>query len=91
MNRARCEQSCQDLLKKLPDGPQLQVPDIPLDPDVAEQRGRDVPVNLELLVQEIVLPPDAKPWFADVVKSTIHSSPVKTRVTRSSLEYTPDS
>ena len=41
-----------------------EVPDIRLDPDVAEQRGRYVPVSLEILVNEVVLPPHAAPWFA---------------------------
>ena len=68
------------------EGSQLEIPNIPLDPDVAEQRGRYVPVNLGILVEEIVLPPDSKPWFADVVESATNSSPVKTRITRSSIE-----
>ena len=67
-----------------------EVPDVPLDPDVAEQRGRYVPVSLEILVKEIVLPPHVAPWFAQVVKSVIHSSPVRTRVTRSSIESPPN-
>ena len=72
------------------EGCHLEVPDIPLDPDVAEQRGRYVPVNLEILLKEIVLPPHAAPWFAQVVESVIHSSPVSARVARSSIESTPD-
>ena len=72
------------------EGRHLEIPDIPLDPDVAEQRGRYVPVNLEILLKEIVLPPHAAPWFAQVVESVIHSSPVRARVTRSSIESTPD-
>ena len=68
------------------EGSQLEIPNIPLDPDVAEQRGRYVPVNLEILVEEIVLPPDSKPWFAEVVESATNGSPVKARVTRSSIE-----
>ena len=59
--------------------------DIRLDPDVAEQRGRYIPVNLEILVQEVVLPPHAAPWFAQ----TCHQSPVRARVTRSAIESPP--
>ncbi len=66
-----------------------EVPDTPLDPDVAKQRGRYVPVNLEILVKEIVLPPHVAPWLAEAVKSVIRSSPVRTRVTRSSIESPP--
>ena len=69
---------------------QGEVLDLPLDPDVSEQRGRYVPVNLEVLVKEIVLPPHAKPWFTQVVESVIHSSPVRACVTRSSIESTPN-
>ena len=69
--------------------PVTEAPDIRLDSDVAEQRGRYIPVNLELLVKEVVLPPRATPWFAEVVKSVIHSSPVTTRVTRSAIESPP--
>ena len=68
----------------------LETLDIPLDPDVAEQRGRYVPVNLEVLVKEVVLPPHATPWFAQVVKSAIQSSLVRTPVTRSSIEMTTE-
>ena len=64
-------------------------PDIRLDRDVAEQRGRYIPVNLEILVQEVVLPPHAAPWFAQVVKSVMHQSPVRARVTRSVIESPP--
>ena len=63
--------------------------DIPLDPDVAEQRGRYILVNLEILVREVVLPPHAAPWFAQVVKSVMHRSTVKARVTRSAIESPP--
>ena len=71
-------------------GPPLKGWDVSLDPDVAEQRGRYVPVNLEILVKEIVLPPHVAPWLAQVVKSVIRSSPVRTRVTRSSIESPPN-
>ena len=66
-----------------------EAPDIRLDPDVAEQRGRYVPVNLEILVKEVMLPPHAAPWFAQVVESVVHRSPVRPRVTRSAIESPP--
>ena len=66
-----------------------EVPDIHLDPDVAEQRGRYVPVSLEILVKEVVLPPRVSPWFAQVVESVLHGSPVRPCVTRSALESPP--
>ena len=62
------------------------VTNIPLDPDVAEQRGRYAPVNLEILLEAIVLPPNSKTWFAEVVESAVHSSTVNVRVTRSSMD-----
>ena len=62
---------------------------IPLDSDVAEQRGRYIPVDLEILVQEIVLPPHTAPWFAQVVQSVMDDSSVRSRVTRSSIESPP--
>ena len=67
-----------------------EVPDIHLDPDVAEQRGRYVPVNLEILVKEVVLPPRAAPWFAQAVKSVMQGSPIRPRVTRSAIESPPN-
>ena len=76
--------------KTLDGGHHLDIPDIPLDPDVAKQRGRYVPVNLESLVKEIVLPPHVAPWLAQAMKSVIHCSPVRTRVTRSSIESPPN-
>ena len=66
-----------------------EVPSICLDPDVAEQRGRYIPVDLEILVEEVVLPPRAAPWFAEAVKSVLHASPIRPRVTRSAIESPP--
>ena len=60
--------------------------DLPLDPDVAEQRGRYIPVNLAVLVKEVVLSPHATPWFAQLVKSVMCRSPIRACVTRSSIE-----
>ena len=62
---------------------------IPLDPDVASQRGRYVPVDLEVLVKEVVLSPHATPWFAEVVESVIHGSSVSPCVMRSVIESPP--
>ena len=69
--------------------PVTEAPDISLDSDVAEQRGRYIPVNLEILVKEVVLPPRATPWFAQVVKSLMHGLPFSQRVTRSAIESPP--
>ena len=79
-------------------GPPLQLSDqqsnpeapvVQLDPDVAEQRGRYVPVNLEILVKEVVLPPCSAQWFAQAVKSVLHGSPIRPRVARSDIESPP--
>ena len=71
--------------------PRLGIPKnfIPLDPDVAEQRGRYIPVNLNILVKEVVLPPYATPWFAEVVESIIHGSSIRPRIIRSAIESPP--
>lgn len=60
-----------------------KLPDIPLDPDVAEHRGRHISVNLETLVKEVRVPPHAAPWFIEVVKSAIQQSPITASVTQS--------
>ena len=61
------------------------LPDVPLDPDVAEHRGRYVPVDLEILIKQVVVPPDAAPWFAEVVQSALGRSPVTVSVTESGI------
>lgn len=58
-------------------------PNIRLDPDVAEQRGRYIPVNLNTLVKEVVLSSHAAPWFTDVVKSVVRRSVISSCVTPS--------
>ena len=75
----------------LPDGfhKVSEVPTVRLDLDVAEQRGRYVPVNIDILVKEVVLPPHASPWFAEVVNSVVRRSPIRPQVTRSSIESAP--
>ena len=60
-------------------------PDIRLDPDVAEQRGRYVPVDLDILVKEVVVSPRAEPWFAQVVKSVVRRSAVRACVIPSAI------
>ena len=67
----------------------MPVAHIPLDPDVAEQRGRYIPVDLEVLVREVVLPPNSKPWFAEVVESVIRNSSISPRIMRSAIESPP--
>ena len=66
-----------------------EVPDIRLDPDVVEQRGRYIPVDLEDLVKEVVLPPRAAPWFSQAVKAIIRGSPIRPRLARSAIESPP--
>ena len=58
-------------------------PDIRLDPDVMEQRGRYVPVDLDILVKDVVVSPHSAPWFAEVVKSVVRRSEVGACVTPS--------
>lgn len=59
--------------------------DIPLDPDVAEQRGRYIPVNLDILVKEVFVPPHAAPWFTRVVETVVRQSTAKARVKPSAI------
>ena len=58
---------------------------IRLDPDVAEQKGRYVPVDLDILVRQIVVSPHTAPWFAEVVKSVMRRSAVEARVIPSAI------
>ena len=73
-----------------PDRQKRPVVDIPLDSDVAEQRGRYIPVNLGILVKDIVVSPHAAPWFLQLVQSVVDRSPVKASVTPSTLRSSPD-
>ena len=71
-------------------GPPLTIvdskePEIRLDPDVTEQRGRYIPVDLDILVEEIVVSPRAAPWFAQVVKSVVRRSAVRACVAPSAI------
>ena len=63
---------------------------ITLDSDVERQRGRYIPVNLNVLVKEVVLHPHSAEWFGQLVQSVVDRSPVDANVTPSSLNVTPD-
>ncbi len=58
---------------------------IRLDPDVAEQRGRYVTVDLDILVKQVVVSPYAAPWFAEVVESAVRRSEIEACVILSTL------
>ena len=73
-----------------PDRPHKPVVDIPLDSDVAAQRGRYIPLNLGILVKGVVVSPHAAPWFGQLVQSVVDQSPVKASVTLSSLGSSPE-
>ena len=60
-----------------------------LNRDVDKQKGRYIPVNVETLVQEVVLPPHAKPWFIEVVQSIAQQSGIGAAVRRSAMEVPP--
>lgn len=59
--------------------------EVRLDPDVAEQRGRYVPVDLDVLIKEVVVSPGAAPWFAQVVTSVARRSAVNVCVKPSTI------
>ena len=63
---------------------------IRLDPDVEEQKGRYVPVDLGILVGEVLVSPYAKPWFAEVVKSVMKRSAVEACVIPSTIADCPE-
>ena len=58
---------------------------IHLDPDVKEQRGRYVPVDLENLVKQVVVSPQAAPGFVEVVKSAVQRWAAGACVIRSTI------
>lgn len=62
---------------------------IRLDPDVAEQRGRYVPVDLDILVKQVVVSPRAEPWFTEVVNSAVRRSEVGACVIPSTISMAP--
>ena len=73
-----------------PDRHERSFVDIPLDSDVVEQRGRYIPVNLDILVKEIIVSPHAAPWFVQLVQSVVDRYPVNASVTPSTLRSSPD-
>ena len=84
----RIEYGAEDEVRAVLPGPPFKegsIPEIRLDPDVAKQRGRYAPVNLGILVKEVVVSPHAAPWFVQVVESAVQRSPVEAFVRPSSL------
>ena len=79
---------CDDRLD--PNNPNNSIIEMKLDPDVAMQRGRYIPVDLEILVKEIVVAPRSTQWFSQLVQSVVNRSPVNVGVTSSTLESVPD-
>ncbi len=68
------------------DGPWIHLDsDIALDPDVKDQRGRYIPVSLDILVEEVVMHPHAATWFARLVESVVQRSTVRVRVRPSAI------
>lgn len=53
------------------------------------QGGLYVNVNISTLIHEIVVAPDAKPWFLDLVKSVANQYNLKERVRTSDLDIDP--
>ena len=53
------------------------------------QGGLYVNVNISTLIHEIVVAPDAKPWFLDLVKSVENQYNLKEKVRRSDLDIDP--
>ena len=68
---------------------QADWPTFQLDPDVAQQRGRYIRVDLSKLVKEVILPPHSAPWIAQVVNWVISRSSIKPKVSRSAIEFYP--
>ena len=58
---------------------------IRLDPDVAEQRGRYVRVDLNTLLKQVVVSSDAGPWFVELVQSVVQRSAVQASVIPSAI------
>ena len=88
----RMEYRAEDEMRAILPGPPLdlsepvergEVPKVRLDADVAKHKGRYVPVDLEILVKDVVLPPRVAPWFARVVESVLQDSSTDPHVTAS--------
>ena len=69
-----------------PDKPNKAIVDVSLDADVAEQRGRYIPVDLKTLVKQVVISPHGAAWFGQLVQSVVNRSLIKARITPSSLK-----
>ena len=85
----RIEYHGEDEVRAILPGPPFKVGKTRLDPDVAEQGGRYVSVDLDILVKEIRVPPHSARWFAQAVRSVVERSPVTARVTPSAIELPP--
>ena len=59
--------------------------DMKLDPDVDVQKGRFIPVDLKVLVKEVVVAPHCDPSFHRLVNLVVDRSPIKPRVIPSNL------
>ena len=70
---------------RIPENPKEPVIDMPLDPDVSEQRGRYIPVDMNSLVSGVVVSPYAEPWFDKLVRTIVERSLENVSVTRSTL------
>ena len=67
-------------------GPPIKEWDFPLDPDVVNQRGRYIPVSLDILVKDVVVSPHAAPWFFKIVKSFVRRAGIGAPVSASAIE-----
>ena len=68
--------------------PAVENPALVLDLDVENNRGRYIPVNLDILFESVILPPNSKPWFEDLVGSLLDKfNKTTVSVLRSSMEY----
>ena len=85
----RVEYHGEEEVRAILPGPPFKAGKVRLDPDVEKQGGRYVPVDLDILVKEIRVPPHCAPWFARAVESVVERSPVTARVARSAIELAP--
>ncbi|WP_419923941.1 DUF2971 domain-containing protein [Candidatus Poriferisocius sp.] len=58
--------------------------------DYPDVKGIPVPVDIGVLVKEVVVAPYAKGWFVDLVESIVHTSKSKATVSKSQLANAPD-
>ena len=87
----RCEYRGEEEVRAVLPGPPWEtlldpnVLAIHLDPDVVEQRGRYVPVDLDILIKQVVVSPHAGSWLAEVVKSVMQRWEVEACVISSAI------